>query len=105
MANENVKTLEKFIEDNPHVSMLAMWRLGDVIYHLPEDIEFKTKVVPIANGSLYTVLDVKGKPVCLHSAPNGYLSVLDFNENGKLEPRLLFTDRVPVEVVCDEVIR
>lgn len=103
MANNNLAEFQKFIENNPHVSMQAMWQMSDLLYNLPEDVVSNTKVNPTDNGCLFTVLDVKDKPVCVYSSREG-ISVLD-NIGGKLELRAHFSDRVPMEFVCEEVMR
>lgn len=104
MEQEPLKQLDKFIMENPHVSLTALWRIGDVIYNLPEEVEIGN-VFPLDNGGVYTFIGTKSKSVCLHSDKNGNMSVLDSNENSKLEPRTWFNNTVPVEVVCAEVIR
>ena len=104
IEQEPLKQLDKFIRKNPHVSLTALCRIGDVIHNLPEEVEI-SKVFPLDNGGVYTFIDTKSKSVCLHSDKNGNMSVLDSNENGKPEPRTWFNNTVPVEVVCSEVIR
>lgn len=104
MAKEPIKQLKSFINKNPQMSIIALWKISDVLYNLPDEVEIN-KVFPLDNGGVFTFIGIKSKLVCVHSDKNGNLSILDSNENGKPEMRTWFNNTVPVNVVCSEIIR
>ena len=104
METEAIKQLKNFINKNPQMSITALWKICDVLYNLPDNVEIN-KVFPLNDGCVCTFIGTKSKLVCIHSDKNGNLSVLDSNKNGKPEVRTWFNNTVPVNVVCAELIR
>ena len=115
METETIKQLKNFINKNPQMSITALWKISDVLYNLPDNVEIN-KVFPLDNGGVFTFIVTKSKLVCVHSDKNGNLSILDSNKNGNLsildsnkngkpEVRTWFNKTVPVNVVCAELIR
>ena len=103
METETIKQLKNFINKNPQMSITALWKISDVLYNLPDNVEIN-KVFPLDNGGVCTFIGTKSKLVCIHSDKNGNLSILD-SKNGKPEVRTWFNSTIPVNVVCAELIR
>ena len=103
MGTETIKQLKDFINKNPQMSITALWKISDVLYNLPDRVDFN-KVFPLNNGGVCTFIGIKSKLVCIHSDKNGNLSILD-SKNGKPEVRTWYNNTVPVNVVCAELIR
>ena len=103
MATETIEQLKNFINKNPQMSITALWKISDILYNLPDNVEIN-KVFPLDNGGVFTFIGIKSKLVCIHSDKNGNLCILDSN-NGKPEVRTWFNSTVPVNVVCAELIR
>lgn len=103
METETIKQLKNFINKNPQMSITALWKISDVLYNLPDNVEIN-KVFPLDNGGVFTFIGTKSKLVCIHSDKKGNLCVLD-SKNGKPEVRTWFNNTVPVNVICAEIIR
>ena len=104
MKTETLKQLKNFINKNPQMSITALWKISDILYNLPDNVEIN-KVFPLDNGGVFTFIGTKTKLICIHSDKDGNLSILDSNKNGKPEVRTWFNNTVPVNVVCAELIR